>query len=290
VEAAAAERVAAALDRVEIRIVTPPSRYVAGEESALIRWLNGGDARPTFVPPRPSERGVWGRPTLVDNVETLAHLALIVRFGARWFSSLGTHDDPGTALVTVGGDASRPGVYEVPYGAPLEEMLAAAGAPSTTHSLLLGGYAGSWSTAETSFRLTFDQRSLATVGATLGCASVVVLGERSCGLEATARIAAWMADQNARQCGPCMNGLPAIAAALQGLAAGDERTGHESHLRRWVGQVDGRGACHHPDGVARMVASALEVFAGEIIAHRRRGPCRTPLANLPLPAGAGRWR
>jgi NADH:ubiquinone oxidoreductase subunit F (NADH-binding) len=290
VQRAAAERAAARLDRVEIRIAAAPSRYVGGEESALVHWLNGGEARPTFVPPRPTERGVWGRPTLLDNVETLAHLALIVRFGARWFRSLGTPEEPGTALVTVAGGGIPPRVYETPYGVPLVEILAAAGAGPMTHSLLLGGYAGGWITAEAASRLTFDRRSLATVGATIGCASLLVLDERSCGLDATARIAAWMAGQNAGQCGPCTNGLPAIAAALDGLVAGDERMGHEDHVRRWVEQVDGRGACHHPDGVARMVRSALKVFADEITAHRQRGPCPAPASDLPLPARQGPWR
>jgi len=98
-EAAVGERRAAGIDRLIVRVVGTPSRYVAGEETALIHWLNGGEAKPTLVPPRPFERGVNGRPTLVDNAETLAHLALIARFGPQWYRRAGTADDPGTTLV-----------------------------------------------------------------------------------------------------------------------------------------------------------------------------------------------
>jgi NADH:ubiquinone oxidoreductase, NADH-binding (51 kD) subunit len=107
-----------------------PDNYVASEETALVRWLNGGPARPTSTPPRPFEKGVAGRPTLVDNVETLAHMALIARHGAEWFRSAGAPEAPGTALFTIDGAVTRPGVYELPLGTPLTEVLRAAGGPA----------------------------------------------------------------------------------------------------------------------------------------------------------------
>ena len=109
VRTALAERARVKADHVSLRLEAAPSGYVAGEESALVHWLGGGNPTPTFVPPRPFERGLRGRPTLVNNVETLAHLALIARFGATWYRSLGTDDDPGTTLITLTGDVSRPG-------------------------------------------------------------------------------------------------------------------------------------------------------------------------------------
>ncbi len=290
VEAAVAERRQVFADRVPVRIETTPSRYVAGEESALVHFLNGGDARPVFVPPRPFERGVRRRPTLVNNVETFAHLALIARFGADWFRSLGTDADPGTALVTVSGAVARPGVYEVPMGIALGEVLRVAGGHGNAQAVLAGGYAGRWIPGAAVAALPLDPTSLKRVGATFGCGAVAVLGAESCGLAETARVAWWMSGESAGQCGPCVHGLPAIAGALDALVAGDRGRKAERQVRRWLEMVEGRGACHHPDGVAGFVRSALDVFAAEIEHHRRHGPCRPSAGVLPTGRSAGGWR
>lgn len=284
------ERNSAGADVIGTRLETPPSRYVAGEESALVNWLNGGDSKPTFVPPRPFQRGVNGRPTLVNNVETLANLALIARFGAGWFREIGTPDDPGSALVSVLGDVARPGVYEFAYGAPAAEVLRSAGTGSSAHSVLAGGFAGAWLPARVASGLSFDRKSFASAGAVIGCGSMLVLGMGSCGLAATSQIVRWMASQTAGQCGPCVNGLPAIAAAVDGLAAGDLRHRWDQRLAHWLDMIEGRGACHHPDGTARMIRSALVTFAEDIANHRRRGPCEGASGGVSLPPVEGTWR
>jgi len=115
-EHALAERRAVGLDPVPIQLRGIPGRYVASEQSAIVQYLNDGPAKPTFSPPRPHQRGVGGRPTLVNNVETLAHLALIARYGDRWFRGAGLPAAPGSALVTVSGAVRRPGVYEIQPG------------------------------------------------------------------------------------------------------------------------------------------------------------------------------
>src|SRR5439155_24422709 len=102
--------------RVRLRVVSAPTAFVAGEETALVRFLDGGPAKPTFTPPRPFERGVGGAPTLVHNAETLAHVALAARFGPEWFRELGSADEPGSALVTLSGAVRRAGVYEIALG------------------------------------------------------------------------------------------------------------------------------------------------------------------------------
>ena len=142
VDGALAERRAAGIDRVAVELRLTPTRYVVGEESALVHWLNGGDAKPTTTPPRPFERGVGGRPTVVHNVETLAQVGLIARFGADWFCQAGTRAEPGTVLLTVGGAVERPGVYEVGLGSPLTTVLGSAGVAETSVAVLLGGYFG----------------------------------------------------------------------------------------------------------------------------------------------------
>jgi NADH:ubiquinone oxidoreductase subunit F (NADH-binding) len=290
IRAAIAERQRAGADRASFRIEATPAHYVTGEESALVHWLNGGAAKPTFVPPRPFERGVRGRPTLVNNVETLAHLALIARFGADWFRGLGSASDPGTALVTLTGEIARPGVYEVPLGIPLAEVLRVAGSGAAIQALLVGGYGGAWIPGSRAIEARLDRASLGALGASLGCGALTVLGPDSCGLRTAALVARWMADQSAGQCGPCVQGLPAIAHTVEALVAGDRGQRAEHQLRRWLEMVEGRGACHHPDGAVRFVRSALAVFATEIGRHRRYGPCQAPAARLPLPAAEAAWR
>lgn len=286
---ALAERGRVGADRVAIRVEATPNPYVTGEESALVHWLNGGPAKPTFVPPRPFEKGVGSRPTLVNNVETLAHLALVARFGSDWFRSVGTVRDPGSALVTITGSVSRPGVYEVPLGTPLEAVVTLAAPAGSPQAVLVGGYAGAWvpwSSAGTGF----DSVSLSRLHASVGCAAVTVLGPDACGLAETAAVVRWMAGQSAGQCGPCVHGLPALSDAFDALVRGDRRGAAARRMHGLLDVIAGRGACHHPDGVVKLVRSALTVFSAEIEAHRRQGPCRVRGGVLSVPAYRPVWR
>jgi NADH:ubiquinone oxidoreductase subunit F (NADH-binding) len=266
------ERAARGFDPLTVELVRPPGRYIAGEESALSSWLDGGETLPEFRPDRPAVNRVGGRPCLVDNAETLAHVALIARYGAAAFRDQGTHRGAGTTLVTVSGAVALGGVYEIPLGTSLSSVLAMAGGQRRPGALLLGGYGGTWLSAD-HFDASFDPASLRTVGATTGAGVVVVLPEGACGLLETARIAAWMAGESAGQCGPCVFGLPALAEDLFLLAAGRPRVRDVERLRSRLGLVDGRGACHHPDGVVRLVRSALTVFADDLDHHLAHGPC-----------------
>ncbi len=286
------ERRRAGVDKVTIQLATAPNRYLSGEESSLVRWLSGGDAKPTATPPRPFERGYDGRPTLINNVETLAHVALIARHGAGWFRGVGTPADPGSALFTVSGQVSRPGVVEAGLGSPLRDLVRGAGGSlDKTEAVLLGGYFGTWVPAVVARTAHLGGESLRSLGTSMGAGVVAVLPVHSCGLAETARVTRWMAGQSAQQCGPCFNGLPAISRAVDTLVAGDGNGRAEKQLRRWLGMVEGRGACRHPDGTARFVRSALSVFSDEIQDHRRRGACvrSNQPAVLPTPRSGG-WR
>ena len=291
VTTALAERREAALDRLPFRVVGTPSQYVAGEETALVHWLNGGEARPTFTPPRPFERGVGGRPTLIDNAETLAHVALVGRFGATWYRAEGTAEDPGTTLLTISGAVARPGVYEVAGGSPMRDALIAAGGDlNQIQAVLVGGYFGTWISGNVANQVDLGVASLRQAGASLGCGVLFALPVGACGLVESARVARWLADQNAGQCGPCVNGLPAVADQLAGLAAGGRSAGRSARdLPSLLGLVDGRGACRHPDGAVRFVQSALRVFSEEVASHHHRGPCPATGPWLPTPPSGG-WR
>ncbi len=287
---AVAQRERAGTDTIPIQVTAVPPGYVSSEESALVHLLNGGPALPTFVPPRPFQKGVRGRPTLVNNVETLAHIALIARYGPGWFRAVGTPAAPGSALVTVAGAVQRPGVTEIALGTELHEVLGAAGGPAEQpQAILAGGYFGGWVPAAGSPGLRVSGPDLRSAGASLGAGILAVLPESACGLVETARVARYLAGQSAGQCGPCVNGLPAIADALEQLAW----HGRDARTYKWLGQllglVEGRGACHFPDGAARFVASALRVFSADVREHLRRGPCgrvrRTGV--IPVPGAPG---
>jgi NADH:ubiquinone oxidoreductase subunit F (NADH-binding) len=283
VDSAAAERRRAQVDRVKVKVMTGADRFVGGEASALVNWVAHGIPLPTATPPRVSESGLQSRPTLVQNVETLAHLALIARWGARWFRSLGTTAEPGSMLVTLIGGVRQPGVREIEIGMPVSEVLGLAGGPAAPlGALLIGGYFGTWADPAVAGPLPFSAEGLSAVGAGPGAGLVAALPADVCGLAETARVARYLADESAGQCGPCVFGLGSIAGALEDLATG--RSYEPGRLRRWMTQTEGRGACHHPDGAVRMVRSALAVFGAEIDRHSRGWCCgRRPPGVLPVP-------
>jgi NADH:ubiquinone oxidoreductase subunit F (NADH-binding) len=294
---ALSERSAAGLDRLDVRLSEAPPRFLAGQESALVNRLGGGPARPTFVPPRVTERGLRGAPTLVQNVETLAHLAVIARYGPRWFRALGTDTEPGSMLTTVYQTDGQCRVIEAELGAPLRRLLAGqaeaqAEAQAQAQAVLIGGFHGTWLPMAQAMALTLDNKALSSRGAAVGAGVLAALPADRCGLAEAARVARYLAAESAGQCGPCLNGLPSIAGALAELAGPQNprpRRRTRENVERWVGPqnlVTGRGACNHPDGTVRFVRSALTVFAPELALHES-GRCsaasRAPF--LPLPDG-----
>ncbi len=292
---AALRSVAAAIDErpretrraARLRLRPVPHRFIAGEESALVNHLNGGPNKPTLVPPRPYQRGVDRRPTLVSNVETLAHVALIARHGGDWFRALGTQAQPGSALITLSGAVGRAGVYEVALGTRVVDLVdAAGGLTGQVGGVLVGGYFGSWVAPGQLPALTLDDAGLGRFGAALGAGAVFLLPADSCGVSETARVMVYLARESAGQCGPCTHGLAAIADAWWRLAAGRGDGRDIDRVARWCGQVRGRGACHHPDGAVRLISSALTVFADEVDLHAVEGRCTGPQRHpvLPIPA------
>jgi NADH:ubiquinone oxidoreductase subunit F (NADH-binding) len=230
-------------------LVRVPHRFVAGEETALVSAVRGGPALPTGR--RPYEDGV-----LVQNVETLAQLALVARYGATWFREAGTAAEPGTALATVSGAVRTPGVIEIELGTTLGEVLDRCGGPTAElQAVLVGGYFGSWLAADPA--LVLSRESILSLGARV----ILALPESACGLAETARIAAYMAEQSAGQCGPCVFGLPALAAELAKPLPSLDR------IARLDAQIARRGACAHPDGTLGMVRSALATFEDELHLH-----------------------
>ncbi|HEY2005284.1 MAG TPA: NADH-ubiquinone oxidoreductase-F iron-sulfur binding region domain-containing protein [Solirubrobacteraceae bacterium] len=269
-------------DKLSFEVIPGPEGYVTGEETAVIQWMARGVAKPVFTPPRPYEKGLRGRPTLIQNPETLAQIALIARFGADWFRELGSDADPGSALVTISGAVQSPGVYELAFGTSMTDLLAAAGGPTERlQALLVGGYFGTWVEASHAMGLRLSREDLRSVGCALGSGVIIALGESSCGLHESARVIDYLANQSAGQCGPCVHGLAAIADSVCAMADGTAQGREVDRVLRWTGEIRGRGACHHPDGAARFVESALKVFGHEL-SHHHRQRCTAPPAGLPL--------
>jgi NADH:ubiquinone oxidoreductase subunit F (NADH-binding) len=254
-------------DAERISLAEAPDRFISGEASAVVNSIETGVALPQDRVKRLSEAGYKRRPTLVHNVETLAHIALVARYGSAWFRGTGSQRDPGTRLVTVTGKVPGDRVMEVPGDSMLAEVLRAGGVDLMgVRAVLVGGFHGTWvERDELDAPLSAD--GLAPLGASPGAGILSVLGHNECGLRATSSILDYLAEESARQCGPCMFGLPELARMFGELAAGSRDRALLARLRGLAADLTGRGSCHHPDGTTRMAASALTAFRDDVHAH-----------------------
>lgn len=267
-------------ERERPRLVLVADRFVSGEESALVSAVGGGVGLPTGR--RPFSEGI-----LVQNVETLANLGLIARYGAAWFRNVGTEAEPGTALATVSGAVANSGVIEFEFGARLGDLFdRCGGLLEPVDAVLIGGYFGRWLPADPDLELT--SQALKAQGGSLGARAIVPLPRSVCGLAEAANVVSYLARQSAGQCGPCVFGLPALSEALGALRDGRHSDEARRRIRLLDRQIARRGACHHPDGTLGFVRSALDVFAHEVELHRR-GACsattREPVLPTPDPEG-----
>jgi NADH:ubiquinone oxidoreductase subunit F (NADH-binding) len=277
-DAAAARSVEVALAEVgddvfgdlAIDVHTVEPGYVAGEETAAVRAINGGPAKPTDKPPRPFEHGVGGRPTLVSNVETLANLPYLHRRGSRAFRSDGTSASPGTFLLTVTGAGRPPALYEIPHGVPFTELLAMHGVPADrVRGVLMGGYFAGLLNRDV-LDATLDHESLRRLGCALGCGAISVLTD-DCPVAVAASVLAYFGRENAGQCGSCFNGTAAMAAVAEALRDGVATQEDLARLQRWSVVLRGRGACATLDGATNVAASLLAQFPRSVTRHLESG-------------------
>jgi NADH:ubiquinone oxidoreductase subunit F (NADH-binding)/ferredoxin len=266
-----------------VRLVRLPERFVTGEGGALVNGVNGGPAIPPGRKVRAAHSGVGGLPTLLSNAETFAQLTLVSRLGADLYAAVGTAAEPGTVLLTIWGSDGRPRVVETPAGVPLAQVLDVAGA-ERGQGVLVGGYHGAWITPSAANRALISRESIAKAGGALGAGIILPLAGDVCPLGEVARVAAYLGAESAGQCGPCRLGVPAIARSLSALASGDIGGEALTAVRQGTQTVRGRGACHHPDGAARFVTSALTAFAADVEVHLADGTCGRPVRGL-LPIG-----
>ncbi|WP_375482431.1 NADH-ubiquinone oxidoreductase-F iron-sulfur binding region domain-containing protein [uncultured Mycobacterium sp.] len=260
---------------VPVRVWTVDAGYVAGEETAAVRALNGGPVKPTDKPPRPFQQGVGGRPTLVSNVETLANLPYLLQYGSAEFRNQGTSMSPGTFLMTITGAGRPAGLYELPHGLPFTELLALHGFSSDQVSgALMGGYfAGMLN--RTVLDATLDHETVRGLGSGLGAGAISVLTD-DCAVAVAASVLAYFDRENAGQCGSCFNGTAAMAAVVGALRDGAATGEDLARLRRWSVMLRGRGACATLDAATNMAASLLDQFPHAVERHLDNAcqPCR----------------
>lgn len=264
------------LDDLQIRVRAVPSRYVAGEETALISFLGGGPAVPRLRPPFPSDSGLFGRPTLVQNVETLAQVAQAAVLGADQFRAAGTPEAPGTGLFSVGAFGGPYHLTERPFGYSLRDLLAENGLLDGARAVLVGGYAGGLLTPD-ALDVALTAAALAAAGASLGTKAVHVIGQDRCPVGVAAEIVGYFGGQTADQCPPCSRGLPDMAGLMRDLENGSGGPEVVAELGLFMGTLFDRGVCRLPDGAARLTLSLLTNFSDDVKAHSTSGcPLRGP--------------
>ncbi|WP_051247121.1 NADH-ubiquinone oxidoreductase-F iron-sulfur binding region domain-containing protein [Nocardioides halotolerans] len=252
-------------DGVRIRTHVAAPRFVSGQAKAVVELLSGRPNLPVTSWQPEAVSGHKGRPTLLSNAETWARVGLLVLRGVSSFCSLGTREEPGTTLLTLSAPGHDPVVREAEYGARLRAHLlpALAGRPA-----LVGGFHGSWTTWETLASARTSVPGMRALGAPLGAGVVLSAPHGTCPVTLTGEIVAFLAGQSAGRCGPCLNGLPALARAVSSVVDG---TDGPARVEQLAALVERRGACAHPDGTVRLVRSMLATFPEEVGLHARSG-------------------
>lgn len=256
-----------------VTVVTVDPGYVAGEETAAVRRINGGPAKPTDKPPRPFEEGVAGLPTMVSNVETLANLPYIHEHGAQGFRAVGTPMSPGTFLATITGGGRPAALYEIPHGAAFSELLTVHGVPAeSVIGALMGGYFAGLVNTDI-LDATLDHETIRRLGSGLGCGAISIL-TNDCPVAVAASVLSYFDRENASQCGSCFNGTAAMAAVASALRDGVATDEDLARLQRWSVVLRGRGACGTLDGATYIAASLLQQFP-QVVARHLANDCPT---------------
>ncbi len=251
---------------VAIAVVESSGLYIGGEETAAVASVEGRFPFPSLKPPFPAEAGVHGRPTLVNNVETLAQAGHILAHGADWYRALGRGGAAGTKLFSLSGDVLRPGLHELPMGTTLRELVFDHGGGilggRAFKAVFTGGPSNTLLTAaDLDAPMDFD--GLRARGSRLGTGAMIVVGEGTSILRKTAEYVAFFAASSCGQCPPCKIGTFQVARLLERIEAGTGRPGDLAALRNLAALLPGSGRCGLVDGAATVLASSLRTFPEE---------------------------
>ena len=261
---------------VEIHVHRGAGAYICGEESALLESLEGKKGYPRLKPPFPAVVGLWGKPTIINNVETLANLPWIVEHGGEAFAALGTGKSGGTRLFCVSGHVKRPGVYEKPVHQNLKRLLeedcgGIVGGRKVKAVIPGGSSAPVLSGSEIDVSLEFD--ALKAAGTMAGSGGIIVFDESACMVRALRRIARFYAEESCGQCTPCREGAPWMEGVLDRIEAGEAQLADVARLDQVAGSIMGMTICALGDAAAMPVQSFVKKFRDEFERHVAERRC-----------------
>ncbi len=251
---------------VELVIVAAPSNYVAGEDTAALEVIEGKEPLPRQKPPFPVTEGLFGKPSLVNNVETLANIAPIVARGPEWFRSFGTGDSPGTMIFSLGDEMERPGVYELPLGTPLRHLVEECGGGlkdgKRIKAILPGGPSSGFLLPD-SLDLPLDHGSLREAGSSIGCGVVKILTEDDSVVDEVARIADFFAKESCGQCPACRMETNMLAALIKKVQQGEGSDALTEQFGKVIAFNKGKGFCSLINMPGPPIESAVRLFPEE---------------------------
>jgi len=251
--------------------------YICGEETALIESLEGHRGQPRFKPPFPAIKGLYDCPTVVNNVETFACLPHILLRGVDWFRSMGTERGPGPKLYCVSGQVQKPGLYELPMGIALRELVeehAGGALPGRRIKAVIPGGVSAPMIPEPELDIAMDFDALAAAGSMLGSAGVIVMDDSACMVEVAWRINHFFHEESCGKCTPCREGLEWIDQMLRRIADGEGRDGDIGQIDRLASNIFGNTFCALGDGASMAVRAAIRHFRDEFVAHIEHGRCK----------------
>jgi NADH-quinone oxidoreductase subunit F len=250
--------------------------YICGEETALLESIEGKKGQPRFKPPFPAGFGLYGKPTTINNTESLASVPVILQKGGQWFLEQGRPNNGGTKIFCVSGHVNNPGNFEVPLGTPFKDLLEMAGGIRDGHqfkALIPGGSSVPVLPAEIAMEMDMDYDSIAKAGSMLGAGSVIVMDETTCMVRALARLSHFYYEESCGQCTPCREGTGWLARMVHRIEHGQGRPEDMDLLNDVANRIGGRTICALGDAAAMPVQSFLKHFGHEFEYHIEHGKC-----------------
>ncbi|MBI4526375.1 MAG: SLBB domain-containing protein [Deltaproteobacteria bacterium] len=261
---------------LEISFVSAPTTYVAGEDSASLEVIEGKPALPRQKPPFPATVGLFGKPTVVNNVETLANVAPIVARGAKWYRSFGTADSPGTMIFSLGEEINKPGIYELPFGTSLEFLIENCGGglkgEKKIKAIMPGGPSSAFLPGDR-IDVPLDHNSVREAGSSIGCGVVRLVSEGTCIVEETLRIADFFAAESCGQCPACRMETNMLAMILKKVQQGEGGPPILDQFSKVISFNKGKGFCNLINMPGPPIESALRLFRSDFEYHLANGKC-----------------